>query len=72
MGRTVSGEEPDFIQVRRPQEVESDAGDWCLPRLSLDHIISGVCVCVCVRARSCVYKVLILAESISILSIVNV
>lgn len=46
MGRTVSGEEPDFMQVRRPQEVESDAGDWCLPRLSLDHIISDVCVCV--------------------------
>lgn len=46
MGRTVSGEEPDFMQVRRPQEVESDVGDWCLPRLSLGHIISDVCVCV--------------------------
>ena len=36
--------------------------------------LSQVCVyvCVCAHARSCVYKVLILAESISILSIVNV
>ena len=45
-GEEMSGKEPDFIQVRRPQEVESDAGDWWLPRLSLDHVISDVCVCV--------------------------